>query len=78
MLSKKARMLLSSRFTFPFPTGARVASNGVKEWTATVQLPVVQYYDVDVADAYAIQHFSADLVKPVLNHIVAPVLGDKS
>jgi hypothetical protein len=44
MLSKKTRMLLSSRLTFPLPAGAGVASNGVKEWAATVQLPVVQYY----------------------------------
>jgi hypothetical protein len=31
----KARMLLSSRFTFPLPAGAGVTSKGIKEWTAT-------------------------------------------
>jgi hypothetical protein len=42
------------------------------------QLAVVQYHDVDISDACAIQKFSADFVKPVFNHIVAPVLGEKS
>jgi hypothetical protein len=77
MLSKKARMLLGSRFTFPLPGGAGVASDRVKEWTAAVQLAIVQYYDVDIADVCAIQKLCADFIKPVLNHIAAPVLGEK-
>jgi hypothetical protein len=60
-------MLLSSRFASPLPAGAGVASS-IKEWTATVQLAVVQYYDVDIADAHAVEHFRGDLIKPVPNH----------
>jgi hypothetical protein len=78
MFPVKGRVLLRSRFTFPLAAGAGVASNGIKEWTTAVQLAVVQYHDVDIADACAIQKLSADFIKPVFNHIAAPVLGEKS
>jgi hypothetical protein len=47
-------MLLSCCLTFPLSVGAGVAANGIKEGTATVQLAVVQYYDLDIADAHAV------------------------
>jgi hypothetical protein len=62
----------------PLPAGAGVASNGIKERTTAVQLPVVQYHDVDIGDAYAIQKLCVDFIKPVFNHIAAPVLSEKS
>ena len=73
----KGRVLLRCRFTFPLRTGAGVTSDRKKVRTAPVQLAIVQYDDVDIADACAIQKFSADFIKPVFNHIVALVLGEK-
>jgi len=43
-----------------------------------VQPAILQYHDLDIGDACAIQKFSADFVKPVFNHVAAPVLGEKS
>jgi hypothetical protein len=51
MRPMKAPMFLGSGLTFPLAVGAGVATDGVKVWTAAVQLAVVQYYDVDVGDA---------------------------
>jgi hypothetical protein len=55
----KGRMLLRGRFAFPLSTRAGVASDRIKVRTATVQLAIVQYYDVDIADTCAVQNARA-------------------
>ena len=68
MFPVKARMLLSSRLTFPLASGTAITANRIKVRATAVQIAVVQYYDVDIADTYAVQKFSADLIQAVSNH----------
>jgi hypothetical protein len=44
-------MLWSGRFAFPLSTRASVASDCIIVGTAPVQLTVLQYHDVDIANA---------------------------
>jgi hypothetical protein len=59
---------LGGRLALPLATGTAIASDRIKVRTTAVQLAVVNYDDVDVADTCTIQKFSADFIKAVLNH----------
>jgi hypothetical protein len=68
MLAVKGSMLLGRRFTLPLTAGAGLASDRIKVRTTTVQFSIVHEYDVHIADVHAIQHFSANLIKPIFYH----------
>jgi hypothetical protein len=72
----KGRMLLGGRFSLPLAAGTAIAANGIKERTTAVQLAIVQNDDVDIGDAYTVQHRRGDFIKPVPNHdCIARAIG---
>jgi hypothetical protein len=46
----------ADRFTLPFTVRTGVGADGVKKWTAAVQLAVAKYKDVSITHIHAIEH----------------------
>ena len=71
--NRSLSVFLIGHFTLPLTVRTTVGANEIKERGATTDRAVAQHRDATIATFHAVQSLRPDCVKPVSNHIVAPV-----
>ena len=66
-------MFLHGHFTLPITIGTTVGAKGIKKRAATTDRAVAQHHDADFTAFKAVQSLRLSCVKPVPNHLVAPL-----
>ena len=66
-------MFLHGHFTLPIAIGTTVGAKGIKKRAATTDRAVAQHHDADFAAFKAVQSLRLSCLKPVPNHLVAPL-----
>lgn len=66
-------VFLHGHFTLPITIGTTVGAKGIKKRAATTDRAVAQHHDAEFAAFKAVQSLRLSCVKPVPNHLVAPL-----